>query len=282
MADFTWTEDITGRKLCAKVAEVLDRASVPNVLWNEYMLCAHGLDKDIEIYTVVDRDTGRTEAASVEQELNVSFIIPDDQIEDAYIELLKAKFDRCADNEDECELFRKYFLKPARHFHLCDRDKYGDPLSLNLYRQSDLLWWMPPIPLARPAEGDKYFTVTGDDWIRLETKSETYPVNMSSQTQLPDSHYQIKILTLDKVVEALMLLECVYYQIDHSGCSDCWLDWLKELKTMVSKKDIKIGPMKEYFQPIWDKADEHGISDMLKELGKKLEDKGGCPGAVQQ
>ncbi|PYI09320.1 hypothetical protein BO78DRAFT_384445 [Aspergillus sclerotiicarbonarius CBS 121057] len=284
MADSSWKR-VWGRKLCAKVAQLLDQRFVPHVLWGAYMLSAFGVPTDVRKLTI--QYTACTDEIWVEEYRNVCFVIPDDKVETAYEVLLKAEFPPCHDNEAECKNFpwQKNNMIPARHFHLSDDSK--DPsksLSLNLYRQSDLLWWMPPIRSAWPKKENEDFMLTADRRLPSDEKpGDASTVDQFGRGRYDGRLYPIKILTPAKLIEALILIGCRYHGT-HGHCEGRWRYWLMGMKAYVDMPEsMEIGPFREEFQPIWENvvsSTAETMRSMVQELRMQLQDRGELPPAL--
>ncbi|KAL4965942.1 uncharacterized protein BDV14DRAFT_199394 [Aspergillus stella-maris] len=131
----------------------------------------------------------------------------------------------------------RYHPVAAVHYHIAD--KYPEYAILALHRRSYLLWRLPKIPLASPADGDRNLMLSTDDRLNMEN-SRSGP-----WTEL----YPIKILTPWAFVEALIILCCrnFYHFEDLGEAWDAMLRGFAELDRWEIKNNID-----DDFRASWD------------------------------
>ncbi|PLB55317.1 hypothetical protein P170DRAFT_505921 [Aspergillus steynii IBT 23096] len=214
------------RELISQIAQLLDGARIPYVLWGESMMRALGTPA---------------------MPFSIDFVIGDGWHEKAHKVLRTAGFSHCA-HGPSCVLKRPSERKPypAAHLHL---DAHR---PLRLYAQTELLWEFPNLPLKRPAADDQYFMVTTD--LRLPEQKEGCPPEYG---RYDTSLYPVKVPHPTKLVEALILLICRdQHPSPHVlGFDRLWFLWFMHLLMYVGETGLlQPEKLEPHFMPVWEEA----------------------------
>ncbi|GLA22978.1 hypothetical protein AnigIFM63604_001312 [Aspergillus niger] len=258
-----------GRRLCAIIARLLDHATIPNVLWNEYMLSYYG--------------------AFMQEPHDISFIVPNRLINAAYRTLQAAGFTACPESDVEaCERFQcpEDGMIPARHFHI---ESYwivpARTYYLKLYGHTETLFSFPEPTLNDPSRHDKYYMLTRDE--RLPTQigplhDETLMLYVELNKRASGDpyeleRYKIKIPNLTMLIHALILLRC-RDEGYNSHCDDDWYRMLSSIRWYVIERGkMQIDRLEAAIQPIWDKLEIQYGNLWIRALRKKLRREGVLP-----
>ncbi|KAL4810201.1 hypothetical protein BDV18DRAFT_54472 [Aspergillus unguis] len=281
------------RSDAAAAAQIMDSASVPNVLVGWLAIGLVGNEISIN---------------------DVEFVIPDNLREQAKTALGNAGYTRCTDpkclelHEDRSpsidsfptetfigrviqgqlsklvNLYR-YHPVPHAHYHL----RSGNVLSL--FRKSYYLWWLPDFSNGPPSPDDPHLALSNDAR-KVPTKQlDAWPGSVkmiepffhsSSSGHWPSELYPVRILTATTHIEALILLLCrdlsLEYPLDWRWF--CQVNALGERRwprqTRQGKKNAQY-KLRPEFQEFWDRLRGHvplygevNIFEPLMELRKKL------------
>ncbi|OOF92036.1 hypothetical protein ASPCADRAFT_133612 [Aspergillus carbonarius ITEM 5010] len=165
---------------------------------------------------------------------SISFIVPENQINDARDALVSAGFPLC---NSGCNRFdwRTNEMVPSYHF-LGEKGNTANDPALKLFRRRDLLFRFPDPILAAPREDDPWFMLTNDP--RLPANDETLG-RASPEGRFDATVYPIKIPTPEKLYEALILLRC-RDEGYHSHCDGNWSYWSDYMAQLVTSGKLRI------------------------------------------
>ncbi|KAL3480162.1 hypothetical protein BJX99DRAFT_254758 [Aspergillus californicus] len=231
-----------GGKLAFQVAELLDKAGVPSVLWGWLALA------------LVGSDEGSHE---------VEFVIPDNKVDTANKALSDAGFKQCLEascvqlleyrvpegikfgtlSEEERARLRivmtawdAHHPVPALHYHV-DKSRSDMYPLLSLHKKSSQLWWLPELQLGPPAEDDRNLAMSNSS--RLPTGN--------GRSGPWTGQYPIKVLLPWAFLEAIILLWCRDYKRP-SNLHQLWHSMLLFFLSHDEEVRYKIQPQ---FQEAW-------------------------------
>ncbi|GAE00223.1 hypothetical protein PVAR5_8961 [Paecilomyces variotii No. 5] len=226
-------------QIAARIAQLLDEAEIPNVLWIGLAQHCHGV-------------TG----ASLPD-----FVIPDHLIQPAYEKLLASGFFLCEEGE-KCiqHKYPRLFLKSDRHVHTIA----GEPRSVvHLYKKSGLLWRLPDFEMGPPAADDRHLMLSNDE--RLPPGQAVF----GGSGPWPPSLYPVKIPTAACIIETYILLSCRDWDSDQNGYFSSWQMSLFRILVEVQDKYFNDEDLLPDFRPYW-QTPAPGRNHKFFELRKKL------------
>ncbi|XHG02602.1 hypothetical protein AWENTII_005947 [Aspergillus wentii] len=116
-----------GSTLAAEVAEILDQAHIPHLLWGSLAIALVGLNR---------------------HPLRLEFIVPDEQIQPASEVLYEAGFCLCANPGCPDLRIDQFYPIADVHFHL--EGMTDEHRILSLFTKSSVVWWLPDLSLSHP------------------------------------------------------------------------------------------------------------------------------------
>ncbi|KAJ0425665.1 hypothetical protein BJY00DRAFT_308395 [Aspergillus carlsbadensis] len=209
-------------KMESIVAELLDKAGVPNFIWGEPVLSVLGVPTSV-FFT--------------------AFVIPDLHIEKAAQALTNAKFPLCTQGHDACTVFwdGRAHPYPDYHWHTDLRYMKCAPAMAYgtfLYRKSRLFWSFPDPPIGAPPQNDPYYILTSDKHIA----EQDLPRGRAS-----DKDYPVKMPLPARYTESMMLLEL--RDLDGQGRCDHWAIEINNLMELIkASPNLCINDLREPFR----------------------------------
>ncbi|RDW76528.1 uncharacterized protein DSM5745_06520 [Aspergillus mulundensis] len=221
-----------GVKPAADVAQILNRAQVPNLLFGWWVV---GLYSQAQPFPVSSLSLSPSfplpsfNADSFTQEID--FIVPDGQFESGIRALIDAGFQYCDD--PKCpELVYDRFPRKGKigdkypitellanlalngwheiadaHFHVETQYRKPKFTVLSLYKQSRLLWALPTLTLDPVPANDPTFVLTNDA-ARLPPRTPDFYSSSGPWLDVP----AVKTLTYAALFEAFIRLKCRHLQ----------------------------------------------------------------------
>ncbi|RAL00100.1 uncharacterized protein BO80DRAFT_476534 [Aspergillus ibericus CBS 121593] len=247
-----------GRELCATIAHILDVAGIPNVLWGKYMIFTYDMGPLQEAQAEDAKRVRKVPPPPHERyyitkyDDSISFIIPDDRINDARDALLLAGFPLCTTG-CVCFDWKTHEMVPWHHF-LGENGNTAENPALKLFRRSDVLFRFPDPDLAPPAPDDPWYMLTNDPRLPADDEERR---GANPEGRFDAALWPIKIPTAVKLYEALILLRCRDNDY-HSHSDGSWTGWSKYLaRSLVKSGRITIPQVGELYRGVieWDQAD---------------------------
>ncbi|KAL1850887.1 hypothetical protein Plec18167_002625 [Paecilomyces lecythidis] len=233
-------------ELAASIAQLLDEAEIPNVLWRALAVYCHGVPGG-----------GCPD-----------FVIPDHLIQPAYEKLLASGFFPCEDGDECPQHWHPHLsLRPDRHVHIIPGDGRA---AVCLYKKSGLLWRLPDFEIGPPAVDDRYLMLASDK--RLPPRTGV----ISGSGPWPSYLYPVKIPTAACIIETYILLSCRDYDEEQNSYFYTWQCWLFGMLVHVQDKCFNDEDLLPDFQPYY-RTPPPGRNAKFIELRNKLMDRNELP-----
>ncbi|PTU20322.1 hypothetical protein P175DRAFT_0481567 [Aspergillus ochraceoroseus IBT 24754] len=195
-----------GSRLASQVAQVLDTAGVPNVLWGSLAMNVLGCPE-------VGEDT--------------QLIIPDRFAQAATDAISVAGLNPCPHGSTCGVIKGRDEPYPNTHFHI-NEDEVTQ--TVDFYRKSSLIWSLPDMKPGNPSTNDRTYILASD---ARHPVSHIWKGGTSCGSgPFPNNFPPVKILTKIALVEALILLCCRDFD-SRNPQRGVWIDALSSMATFV-------------------------------------------------